>query len=211
MAKTVTLEPTVQKIVLNKGQKGDPGDIDQPFDYVLMNSSGGAVPDQEAAFVWNPTDQTLDINNGNITLQVGQEVVIKAINKTGAQLDNGTAVILNGAQGNRPKIEKADPTTATADSFIGLTTQDIADNAEGFLTVIGKVRSLNTNAFPVGNVIWVDPSTPGALTDTEPTTGRKLRVGVCVVQSINNGEILVATNVSDFTAEQETALLALIA
>lgn len=208
MSKSVTVQQPIKYVV--RGVPGPPGDQTSPFDYVLLNALGGSPPDQEGAFVWNPVDQTLDINNGTITIQVGQEVVIRGVNKTGTQIDDGSAVSIVGALGDRPKFVLADVATASADSFIGLSTHDIADNAEGFVTVIGLVRNLDTSAFLEGDVIYVD-STAGTLTNVKPVSGRVIKVGTCTTSHLNIGTILVDTSISFWTAEEEAALRALIA
>ena len=52
--------------------------------------------------------------------------------------------------------------------MLGVTTQAIADGASGFVTVQGLVRGLNTSAWPVGTILYADPTTAGNFTATEP-------------------------------------------
>jgi len=58
---------------------------------------------------WNDTDGTVDIGmkGGNVTLQVGQEQLVRVVNKSGVNLLESTynAVKIFGAQGNRIKVK----------------------------------------------------------------------------------------------------------
>jgi len=49
--------------------------------------------------VWNDTDGTLEfgLKGGNVTLQIGQEQVVRVRNNTGATLHNGSAVYITSA------------------------------------------------------------------------------------------------------------------
>ena len=53
--------------------------------------------------LWNDQDGTLEfqLKGGNVTLQIGEEQVIRVVNKTGADIGDGVVVYLSGAQGQR--------------------------------------------------------------------------------------------------------------
>jgi hypothetical protein len=53
--------------------------------------------------------------------------------------------------------------------IIGIATQSIALNGFGYVTVFGQVHGLNTLAFAVGDILWVDNATPGGLTNVQPS------------------------------------------
>lgn len=129
----------------------------------------------------------------NTSLQVGQEQLVRAVNKTGATLTDGTVVYISGAQGNRPSIAKADADNSTADKTIGVVTADIADNAEGYVCIQGVVRNFNTSGFTTGDELFVS-QTAGAITNVRPThPAHDVRVG-WALNSTANGSILVATH-----------------
>jgi hypothetical protein len=52
--------------------------------------------------------------------------------------------------------------------MLGVASEDIADGEEGYVSLLGEIRNLNTSAFAVGTVLFIDPATPGNLTATEP-------------------------------------------
>lgn len=124
---------------------------------------------QEGRAGWNDDDKTLEIglDQGSV-LQIGQEVHVRAVNKTGVQIDDGTVVYVSGAQGNRPTIGLASDTSATAILTIGLATQDIGNNNIGYVTLIGLVRGYDTRNFRAGNIVWLG-TTPGTLDTIRPS------------------------------------------
>jgi hypothetical protein len=146
---------------------------------------------------WNNTDRCLEYDSyvdGTIaTNQLGQETWIRVRNNTGSEIGDGKAVYVTGALGNRPTIALAradDPNTTK--NFIGITTQAIPNNDDGFVTVIGSVRGLNTNSFTAGDTVWLSTTTAGELQNTMPEAPNcKVKVGYVTVKNVANGEILV--------------------
>lgn len=145
---------------------------------------------------WNETDGTLDLHlkGGNVTLQVGQEQVIRVVNKSGSDLIDGQVVYLSGAQGNRVKVDLAvaNGSTSLARTVLGLVTESIPKNQEGFVTINGLVRDLNTSAFTDGDVLYLS-TTPGAITNVAPTPPiHRVVVGFCVNANPSVGSVLVS-------------------
>jgi hypothetical protein len=141
---------------------------------------------------WNKTDKTLDIYTGSGTIiQVGQETLVRVRNNTGSTLLNGTAVKLTSALGNRPLAVKAQADTLQNACVIGLVTHDIPHNTDGFITVRGLVRNLNTDDFTEGQNIFLSTSIAGGLQGSPPTTGYIVKVGMCIVKNPGNGVIYV--------------------
>ena len=127
----------------------------------------------------------------NVTIQIGQEMVVRCTNKTGSTLTDGKIVWVNGAQGSRPTIALASNTIeAEAHSVIGMVTADIADNATGYVCVSGLVNGLNTSGLPDGTKLWL--GTSGNYTATEPTApAHKICVGYVLNEHATQGRILV--------------------
>jgi len=90
-------------------------------------------------------------------------------NTTGATLTKGTAVYISGATGQIPTVSKALATgDATSAQTLGLITSDLANNANGFVTIIGLVTNINTSAYTDGAQLYLSPTTAGTLTATKP-------------------------------------------
>lgn len=149
----------------------------------------------EGQMRWNATDGTLDLAHANAVQQIGQELFIKVINKTASTITNGSAVYFNGRQGNRPKIELAKGDADATSAVMGLCTEDIASNAEGFITTFGYVRQIKTNysTWAEGQPLYVSTTTAGVLTNVEPTAPHHSDIVGCigVVGAAGVGSIFV--------------------
>ena len=145
---------------------------------------------QEGRVGWNDDDKTLEVglDRGSI-LQLGQEIHVRATNKTGDTIDNGQVVYVSGAQGSRPTIALADNDTPLAYNTIGFATQEILNNATGYVTMIGLVRDVNTSAFSAGDILWVD-SIAGGVTSIRPEAPRTAVVAGIVLNSNANEGII---------------------
>jgi len=90
-------------------------------------------------------------------------------NTTGATLTKGTAVYISGATGQLPTVSKALATSdATSAQTLGLITSNLANNSNGYVTIIGLVDDLDTSAYTDGVQLYLSPTTAGALTVTKP-------------------------------------------
>jgi len=109
-------------------------------------------------------------------------VICQVKNMTGATVTKGTAVFISGANGQIPTITKAQADIdATSAQTLGLITADIANNATGYVTIIGLISNINTSAYTDGQQLYLSPTTAGGLTTTKPSGGDHL-VYVAVVE-----------------------------
>ena len=154
-------------------QDTDLGDFAITADAVLLSTTPTARANADGLMKWNSTDGTIDLgmSGGDVTQQIGQELFVKVVNKTAALIPNGSAVYFDGRLGTRPKIKLARGDSATTCDVVGLTTQDIDVNAEGFVTTFGYIRGIKTDyaGWAEGDLLWLSTTTAGALTKTEPT------------------------------------------
>lgn len=173
-------------------------------DYMRLDPNPTEPTCQEAIFYWDATDHTFAIcpDVAGSIMQIGQEMWVRVVNKTGEQIANGTVVIIQGAQGQRPKIVKADASTAAlSHGTIGLATEDIADNAEGFVTHIGLVRGVKTDDFAPGDVLYLD-TTAGEIVNSPPSApNHAVRVGQALNSHANQGAIFTNVDVGGEMAD----------
>ena len=168
-------------------------------DYIDFNT-GSATPAYKSGRVfWDNTDGALSVYNAeaDITLQVGQESWVRVSNKTGAIITNGTPVRIIGAQGDVPKIVKAQSVQVSGSALgdnqiIGIATHDIEDNSIGYVTTQGLTRGVNTSAFTDGDLLFVS-SSAGLLTNVIPQAPFEvIQVGICIKAGPGgSGEIFV--------------------
>jgi hypothetical protein len=153
--------------------------------------------------VWNDTDGTLDlgVKGGNVTLQIGQEQLIRIVNKTGSDMleANYQCVKISGAQGQRPKVALAQANNdANSADTIGLVTETIQNNLEGFVTTSGIIRGINTTgslqgeSWNDGDVLYLSGTTAGRVTNIKPSAPtHTVIVGFVIYAHNNQGKIYV--------------------
>lgn len=189
---------------------GQLGMLDTPIvdvnyiDFNLFNGIGQA----EGRMVWNDDDGTINIGmpGGNVNLQVGQEQLVRVRNTTGSTIVNGAPVNIIGASGNRPLVGLADATNPASGAF-GITTEDIGNNNNGYVTTFGLVRGdvsqpIDTSGFSVGSRLFVS-DTPGELTDVSPigTTSRVIFIAIVIVSNATSGVLWVSPINNPFLSE----------
>lgn len=166
----------------------------------LLTTGGNA--DTAGELAWNEDEQTLDIAKGGGTvLQVGQETAFLVYNNTASTITEGTGVMYVGTNGNSGHLEVA-PMIANGSLpghvFLGIMTETVAPGNTGFVTSFGKVRGINTTAYPVDSILYCDPANPGGFVTAEPDgPNLKLPVGA-VITSANNGIIFVRAATGQF-------------
>lgn len=166
------------------------------------------IPTSVGSMYYNDTDGTLDLilKGGNVKLQIGQESVIRVVNKTATNITlleaNYQAVRITGAQGQRMKVDLAQATTdGLSAETIGLVTETIANNQEGFVTTSGLVRNINTTGslqsetWADGDVLYLSPTVAGRITKVKPTAPNHLIIiGYVVYAHATQGTIFVKVN-----------------
>lgn len=144
------------------------------------------------------------LKGGNVILKNGVDLLARVVNKvspnqtlTKAQYK---AVRISGAQGQRLAVAlaQANNDTNSADT-IGLVTETIPTNQEGFIMTVGNLENINTTGslqgetWSDGDVLYLSPTTPGAITNVKPngSTGHIVVVGYVEYAHQNNGKIYV--------------------
>lgn len=152
---------------------------------------------------WNDQDGTVDLGlkGGNVTLQIGQEQLTRVVNKTGGNLleANYQSVRISGAQGNRLKVALAQANNdANSAETLGIVTETINDNQEGFITTSGLVRNINTTGsiqgetWADGDMLYLSGTVAGQLTNIKPTAPiHTVIMGYVVRAHATQGQIYV--------------------
>lgn len=159
-----------------------------------LTLAGNASPSYAAGALYFDTgNDALTFFNGdsNIGLQIGREEWIQVVNSSGSSIANGSAVYINSSTGGIPTIALAQANSGTTTICAGLTTETIANGATGYVTTLGVVHTLNTNAFVVGP-IYLSATTPGAITQTIPSAPNyRYRIGFVTAVSATVGSIFI--------------------
>lgn len=147
---------------------------------------------------WNLDLDTLNIGlNGEVTLQAGQEHLVRVKNASGdTAIPNFTFVMFSGATGDTVTVSPAVSNgTVPYEYMLGVTTQDIAADGFGFVTQFGFVNGIDTSSYTTGDLLYPDPLVPGGFTNSQPAAPSFNTAIAAVTRShANSGRILVRMN-----------------
>lgn len=160
---------------------------------------------KEGRLFYDTATKTLAYYNevNGITVNLGQEHLIRVKNNSGSIISNGSVCYINGSLGDNITcaLAKAD-SPITSKSTIGICTNDIAINDFGYITRLGVVHGLDTHDFTAGDVLYLSPTVAGGLTNVEPIAPyRNVRVGYVSKKSSGDGHILVDVHIGQSLSE----------
>jgi hypothetical protein len=119
--------------------------------------------------------------SNDVTVNLGQESVIRFYNNLGVQINNGQALHITGATAGSPTVSLAIGTGGDTVQFqiSGIATHDVPNSSYGFMTVFGVVRDINLTGFTVGEQVYLSQTTPGGFAPYSGLsfTGRTCEVG----------------------------------
>ena len=184
----VRFDATTGKLIQNSTVTiDDAGNIVSPDS---IKFSGTVPATQPIGTLWfDSSTDTLNLQQNNITQQIGEEIYVygKASNTiTGETLLQ--AVVKTGVVGASGVIQfgVAGANITDAGVFIGMATENIANNAFGRITSFGIVHGINTTGSTYGETwvdgqdIWYNPTT-GGLTKTKPVAPNiKVQLGTVI-------------------------------
>ena len=141
---------------------------------------------------WNEVLKTLELKiSDNVTLHIGKEILLEAMNDEATLISNGQAVYVSGGAGTNVYIKRA--STANVDiaqSTIGVAIEPMQPGEYGHTCTEGIVNGINTNAWEEGDKLYL--GIDGALTNVEPTSPTpKVFMGVVLRKHLTLGSIYV--------------------
>lgn len=109
------------------------------------------------------------ISQSAVTSDNAARIRTEVRNTTGSTLTKGQVVYITGSSGLIPTVAPALATSdATSANTIGIVEADIVNNANGYITNVGKVTGLNTTGFADGVAIWLSPTIAGSFQTAKP-------------------------------------------
>ena len=160
--------------------------------HVLGFDTTPSVGWTEGQLYYDNCQLNFDREVSGVTLQLGEENVIRVENQTGSAIPNGAVVYVNGASvSGFPTVDLADTSGFfSATQTVGVATHEILNNNEGYITAIGIVHDVDTNGFATGSLLWL--STGGTFTDVRPSyPNYTVSVGMVTKAGVGDGEIYV--------------------
>lgn len=148
----------------------------------------------EGKLFYSEAERTLVLFNDIVgsSLSIGREHWTRVLNDTGATIPNGAPVYVVSASGQVPTVALARANTLQSARMIGLATNEILDGQAGEITLVGKVRDLDTSGFSEGAAVYLSATTAGGLTSIAPVSPYyQVQIGVVTKVGTTDGEILV--------------------
>jgi hypothetical protein len=165
-------------------------------DNVQFNTGSSETP-LKGEILWNEENGTIDIGltDTGVVLQSGQEVVYRVTNNTGNLITSGTLVMAVGTLGQSGRILIAPAIadgTVPSKYIMGIVTDDIGNNSDGYVTHFGKIRNIDTSAWSDGDILYADPDVVGGLTDVIPEApNSKTTVAIVISSHPTTGTLFV--------------------
>jgi hypothetical protein len=105
----------------------------------------------------------------------------------------GTVVMFAGAAGDTITVSPAVSNGSINVNYLaGITTEQIAGDGFGFITQLGFITNVNTNAYNVGDILYVNPAVAGGLTTVEPESPAwTMPVAAVTRKNASSGRLLV--------------------
>jgi hypothetical protein len=127
-----------------------------------------------ARLIWDDTDGTLAVTlkGGNVLLPIGQRDTARVVKQTGSNLlaSNYQVVRVSQAQGQRLGVSLAQGNSEpNSTDVLGLVSENISVNQEGFVVTRGLVTGINTTGslqgetWADGDILYLSPTTAGGL------------------------------------------------
>jgi hypothetical protein len=163
--------------------------------YVKYDTTPTSTPTDQGTSYWDIDDNTLAIIMNGTTLKVGEDQYYPVKNQTGVLIPKGTAVRFAGTLGSSGRLLIAPflaDGSVPSSRFMGVTSEDIDNGADGKVMWFGRIRGLNTNAFNEGDVLYASTTAAGGFQTTIPVAPNNI-VQVCAVinKSTTQGIIFV--------------------
>ena len=135
-------------------------------------------------------------DSGDIVQDIGEETFYRV--KATAAITKGQVVMFTGAVGASGGLKAAPATgltAAQAEYIMGVATQDIANNAWGYITWFGEIKGVNTTggaeAWVDGEILYYNPAVTGGLTKIRPAPPNPIVIVAAVVNAASNGILFV--------------------
>jgi hypothetical protein len=170
---------------------------------------GGSISATEVAFgtaantIGGESDFTYDSTINLLTTEkIRTQVVVDVRNETGSAIGAGSVVYVNG---DNTLIDLADASDSAKMPSIGIVTNNLGDNQNGYAAISGQVNGLDGSAgntvfdstivaADVGKIVYVSPINPGRLTITKPTSSTHLIQNVGRILDLTGPNVKIVVN-----------------
>lgn len=159
--------------------------------------------------VYDTQGNAIDLVRDNIT-------VVR--NNSGSAITKGTVLYVTGATGSIPTVGKAKADSTATLPAVFIAYENINNNSFGRALIVGNLENIDLSAFNNGDLLYVSPTTAGALTSTKPTGANYAQsIGTVLNNGVANGVLQVFVRVVEpryinwLTSDAQTQLNAKLA
>lgn len=178
--------------------------------YIEFDKTANHTP-TAGQLTWNAQEGTLDVglNTGEVTLQIGEEILYRVHNGSGVDIPDGTLVMFTSTLGNSGRlVVAAYDGVSSPETILGIATEEIGIGLEGYVTHFGKVRGIQTDggnygeSWADGDIIYV--SNTGGLTNVRPEApDTKTIIAIVINAHGSNGTLFVRVTRSSALANDD--------
>lgn len=127
------------------------------------------------------TDGAGNLSFGSTGISETVQMLVK--NVSGGSLAKGTPIHQTGTAGQHSEVIAARADTAGAMPSVGVLAETLADDAEGYAVITGRLSNIDTSLYSEGDVLFVGAT--GGLTATKPTGESNVTQNIGIVNKVH--------------------------
>jgi hypothetical protein len=127
------------------------------------------------------TDGAGNLSFGSTGISETVQMLVK--NVSGGSLAKGTPIHQTGTAGQHSEVIAARADTAAAMPSVGVLAETLADEAEGYAVITGRLSNIDTSSYSEGDVLFVGAT--GGLTSTKPTGESNVTQNIGIVNKVH--------------------------
>ena len=127
------------------------------------------------------TDGAGNLSFGSTSISETVQMLVK--NVSGGSLAKGTPIHQTGTAGQHSEVIAARADTAGAMPAVGVLAETLADDAEGYAVITGRLSNIDTSSYSEGDVLFVGAT--GGLTSTKPTGESNVTQNIGIVNKVH--------------------------
>jgi len=127
------------------------------------------------------TDGAGNLSFGSTGISETVQMLVK--NVSGGSLAKGTPIHQTGTAGQHSEVIAARADTAGAMPAVGVLAETLADDAEGYAVITGRLSNIDTSSYSEGDVLFVGAT--GGLTSTKPTGESNVTQNIGIVNKVH--------------------------
>ena len=122
---------------------------------------------------------------------ISETVQMLVKNVSGGSLAKGTPIHQTGTAGQHSEVIAARADTSGAMPAVGVLAETLADEAEGYAVITGRLSNIDTSSYSEGDVLFVGAT--GGLTSTKPTGESNVTQNIGIVNKVHasSGSIII--------------------